>query len=86
MPILDVQCRHCSSEREIIVVQQRNERGFFPSEHVHWIKCDSNFCKGKMRRFYVVDRVHPPAIRFVDGLSQWESNEKKAKALREGKH
>jgi hypothetical protein len=86
MPILDVKCRHCSVERELIVCQTRDHHGILPSERVHFLRCTSSFCKNKMRRFYVVDRVHPSAIRFVDGVSQWESNDKKAKALREGKH
>ena len=86
MPILDVKCRHCSTEIELIVCQHRDSHGLLPSERAHFLRCQSKSCKGKMRRFYVVERHYPAALKFVDGVSQWESNEKKAKALREGKH
>jgi hypothetical protein len=90
MPLFDVKCRHCGTERELIVYgnggKGTGSTGSGSTGTAHFLICNSDFCKGKMRKFYLVDRVYPAAIRFVDGVSQWESNEKKAKALRKGTH
>lgn len=87
MPLYDMQCKSCSHEQEVLIsgsTLRQEETG--NDRKCFWVKCQSEKCKGKLRKFYVVDRFYPSALKFVDGVSQWESNDKRAKALREGKH
>lgn len=76
MPILDAECSECNTEKEVIVFKNRHR-------NLRLYNCDK--C-GKATIHKVVDRHYASALRFVDGVSQWESNSKRAKQLREGKH
>lgn len=91
MPLRDVQCKHCLTEREVIITSDiyRNEGSGGAGDgardrQAFWFRCNSKSCKGRNRPHFVIERFYPSAIRFKDGNSQWESNEKRAKALREG--
>ena len=86
MPLYDFECKNCLTERELIVVGNVRRDEISGDRKGFWLKCNSKTCQGRLRQFFVVERFYPPALRFKDGVSQWESNEKRAKQLREGNH